>query len=272
MRNIFFNIVLSVTTCLFVTPTYSNNFDVKFNKILKSDHRSQTNKARDKFRNPKQTLEFFGLKPDTNVMEITPGKGWYTEIIAPFVMEDGTFNSVIYEVNENSKPYFKKLDKFYRSKLKERPDIYKNAKLITIDPKKPKFNLNKKVDMVLTFRNVHNWAKAKSADSMFKFFFSSLKSGGVFGVVEHRALKETPIQEQIRSGYMTEKYVIELAQQVGFEFISSSEINSNPKDTKKHSGGVWTLLPNLRGVNESEKVKYSLIGESDRMTLKFLKP
>ena len=272
MKNVFLNLVIMITTFLLVSPVYSDNFSLKFDKILNSDHRSQPNKGRDQFRNPKQTLEFFGLKPNSNVIEITPGRGWYTEIIAPFVKENGTFSSVIYEVNENSKTYFKKLDKFYRSKLKERPDIYGNVKLITIDPKNPKFNLNKKADMVLTFRNVHNWAKAKSADSMFKFFFDSLKSGGVFGVVEHRAHEDTSIQEQIRSGYMTEKYVVELAEKVGFEFFSSSDINNNPKDTKRYSGGVWTLLPNLRGLEETEKKKYSQIGESERMTLKFIKP
>ena len=272
MKNVFLYLFVLITAYLSVSPVYSNNFDLKFDKILNSDHRSQVNKGRDKFRNPKQTLEFFGLKPNSNVMEITPGRGWYTEIIAPIVKENGTFSSVIYEINDSSKTYFKKLDKYYRSKLEQRPDIYSNVRLITIDPKNPKYNLNKKVDMVLTFRNVHNWAKAKSAESMFSFFFDSLKSGGVFGVVEHRAFNDTPIQEQIRSGYMTEKFVIELAKKVGFKFVSSSDVNNNPKDTKKHSGGVWTLLPNLRGVKESEKLKYSQIGESDRMTLKFLKP
>ena len=107
---------------------------------------------------------------------------------------------------------------------------------------------------------------------VFKFFFESLKSGGVLGVVEHRAIEKTPIEEQIRSGYMTEKYVLELAQKVGFQYAASSNINNNPKDTKNYTGGVWTLLPNLRGIKKVDRKKYSQIGESDRMTLKFIKP
>ena len=272
MRNTFLNVVVIITTYFFTTSAHSNNFNLKLDEILNSNHRSQINKDRDKFRNPKQTLEYFGLRSDSHVMEITPGRGWYTEILAPVVKDNGIFSAVIYQINDNSKAYFKKLDKFYRSKLKQRPDMYEDVKIIAIDPKKPKFDLKEKVDIVLTFRNVHNWAKAKSADSMFKFFFDSLKSGGVFGVVEHRAHEDTSIQEQIRSGYMTEKYVVELAEKVGFEFFSSSDINNNPKDTKRYSGGVWTLLPNLRGLEETEKKKYSQIGESDRMTLKFIKP
>ncbi len=272
MKIILLNIIVTITTCFLLTPVYSTELDSILEKALSSDHRSLKNRERDKFRNPKETLKFFGLTSKTTVMEISPGKGWYTEVIAPIVNEKGTFYSVIYKVNNDSKPFFKKMDKFYRTKLKDRPDIYENVNLITISPKSPKSALNGKIDMVLTFRNVHNWAKAKSAESMFSFFYDSLKREGILGVVEHRAKKGTPLQTQIQSGYMTEKYVIELAQKVGFKYISSSTINNNPKDKKNHARGVWNLLPNLRGVKENEKEKYYGIGESDRMTLKFKKP
>ncbi|OUT95651.1 MAG: hypothetical protein CBC01_09070 [Betaproteobacteria bacterium TMED41] len=272
MINISINIITLIATLLFLTSVNASNLDLKFEKVLNSDHRSLNNKNRDKFRNPKETLRFFGLSTSTNVIEISPGRGWYTEIIAPIVFENGNFTSVIYEINNESKPYLKKLDKLYREKLNSRPDIYGRANLISINPKNPEYKLKKKVDMVLTFRNVHNWAKAKSAENMFKFFFESLKSGGVLGVVEHRAIEKTPIEEQIRSGYMTEKYVLELAQKVGFQYAASSNINNNPKDTKNYTGGVWTLLPNLRGIKKVDRKKYSQIGESDRMTLKFIKP
>jgi predicted methyltransferase len=264
--------LLLITTWFLLTPAYSSDLDLLLEQVLSSDHRSLTNKNRDKFRNPKETLKFFGLTANTNVVEITPGRGWYTEILAPIVKDKGKFNSVIYEINDTSKPYFKKLDKFYRTKLKQKPNIYGKVNLIPIDSKNPKFNLSKKADMVLTFRNVHNWAKAKSAELMFRFFFDSLKNGGTLGVVEHRAIKKTPLEEQIRSGYMTEQYVIKLAKKVGFKYVASSNINNNPKDKKNYPGGVWTLLPNLRGLKVTEKNKYSKIGESDRMTLKFLKP
>jgi predicted methyltransferase len=126
--------------------------------------------------------------------------------------------------------------------------------------------------MVLTFRNVHNWAKAGTADAMFQAFHTALKTGGVLGVVEHRARPGTSFQRQIDSGYMTEAYVIETATRAGFKLVASSDINYNPKDTTDHPGGVWNLPPNLRGVAEKDKAKYLAIGESDRMTLKFVKP
>ena len=255
-----------------ITPAYSNDFLVDIDKVLSSDHRSITNKARDKYRNPKQTLNFFGLKKNMSVIEVSPGKGWYTEVLAPTLKKNGKFYATIYKVSDDSRPFIKKLDSSYRSMLKKHPEKYSKTNLIPIDLKNPKFNLSEKVDMILTFRNVHNWTKAKTDLIMFKSFFNSLKQGGILGVVEHRAKPNTPIKKQIETGYMTEEYVKNLANKVGFKFVSSSDINNNPKDNKNYSGGVWTLLPNLRGVSNSEKDKYMKIGESDRMTLKFEKP
>jgi len=126
--------------------------------------------------------------------------------------------------------------------------------------------------MVLTFRNVHNWAKAGNADAMFKAFYDTLKPGGILGVKDHRAKPGTPFQRQIDSGYMTEAWVIETAQKAGFKLDNKSEINANPKDAADYPGGVWTLPPNLRNVPDADKPKYLAIGESDRMTLKFVKP
>ena len=125
--------------------------------------------------------------------------------------------------------------------------------------------------MVLTFRNVHNWAKAGSAESMFAGFASALKPGGVLGLVEHRAKEGTPLEKQIQSGYMTEAYVIQMAKDAGFRLDAKSEINANPKDTADHPKGVWNLLPSLRGVADEDKANIMSIGESDRMTLRFIK-
>ena len=127
------------------------------------------------------------------------------------------------------------------------------------------------VDMVLTFRNVHNWAKAGNAEAMFKVFYDVLKPGGVLGVVDHRALPGTSFEDQIDSGYMTEEYVIETAEKAGFELVGRSEVNANPKDTKDYPEGVWTLPPTL-ALGDKDREKYLAIGESDRMTLKFVKP
>ena len=156
--------------------------------------------------------------------------------------------------------------------LKSYPDVYSKTNLIPINLKNPKFNLTEKVDMILTFRNVHNWAKSKNELIMFTSFFNSLKKGGILGVVEHRAKKNTSLEKQIKTGYMTEEFVKTIANKVGFKFIDSSDINNNPKITKNYSGGVWTLLPNLRDIKSSEKNEFINIGESDRMTLKFKKP
>jgi predicted methyltransferase len=126
-------------------------------------------------------------------------------------------------------------------------------------------------DMVLTFRNVHNWAKAGNADAMFKVFHDVLKPGGVLGVKDHRAKPGTSFEQQIASGYMTEEWVIEAAQKAGFKLVAKSEVNANPKDTKDHPKGVWTLPPTL-ALGDQDREKYLAIGESDRMTLKFVKP
>jgi len=126
--------------------------------------------------------------------------------------------------------------------------------------------------MVLTFRNVHNWAKAGNADAMFKAFYDVLKPGGILGVKDHRAKPGTPFERQIDSGYMTEAWVIETAQKAGFKLDNKSEINANPRDSADYPGGVWTLPPTLRNVSDVDRSKYIAIGESDRMTLKFVKP
>jgi len=126
-------------------------------------------------------------------------------------------------------------------------------------------------DLVLTFRNVHNWSAAKTDEAMFRAFFDALKPGGVLGVVEHRANEGTSLDQMIKSGYMTEAYVIALAEKAGFKFAARSEINANPKDTKDHPRGVWTLPPTFR-LGDQDRQKYAAIGESDRMTLKFVKP
>ena len=125
--------------------------------------------------------------------------------------------------------------------------------------------------MVLTFRNVHNWAKAGTAESMFSGFARALKPGGILGLVEHRAKPGTSLDDQIRSGYMTVDYVVQMAEAAGFRLDASSEINANPKDTTDHPGGVWNLLPNLRNIADEDKEAISAIGESDRMTLLFKK-
>ena len=255
-------------------PSYSNDGQNKeaLERVLQGSHRSEANRLRDKYRRPVETLTFFGVKPNSNVVEITPGRGWYSEILAPLLKAKGTFTAVIYDANLTDNAYLKKLNGFYKTKLGGSPEIYSNVQLKEINHKSPVFDLDNSADFVLTFRNVHNWAKSGTTDEMFRSFYKSLKTGGVLGVVEHRARAGTSLSQQIKSGYMTEQFVIKTAEKAGFIFSAGSSINNNSLDAKDHKNGVWTLLPVQRGLSEKEKSIYAKIGESDRMTLKFVKP
>lgn len=239
---------------------------------LQGPHRSDPNRARDQYRHPKETLLFFGLRPDMTVVEISPANGWYTEIIAPLLKQQGRYHAAVPVLTDDMPEAMKRRDATYRQMLKTAPELYGEPTIKTYDAAAPVFAPDGSADLVVTFRNVHNWAKAGNTQSMFKGFFHALKTGGVLGVVEHRAKPDTPLSKQIESGYMTEQFVIEVATAAGFRLDRSSEINSNALDTKDHPGGVWNLPPNLRGVAESDKPKFRAIGESDRMTLRFVKP
>jgi predicted methyltransferase len=163
-------------------------------------------------------------------------------------------------------------EKKFDAKLAERPDLYgKVIKTHLLAPAFVHMAPNGSADLVLTFRNAHNWAKAGNAEAMFKSFYDVLKPGGVLGVVDHRAKPGTSFQRQIESGYLTEAYVIGLAEGAGFKLVESSEVNANSKDTADHPKGVWTLPPTL-ALGNQDRDKYLAIGESDRMTLKFVKP
>ena len=240
--------------------------------VIQGPHRSDANRARDQYRHPKETLLFFGLKPHMTVVEISPANGWYTEIIGPLLKQQGQYHAAVPLLTDDMPEAMKRRDAAYRQMLKSAPALYGEPTITTYDAAAPVFAPEGTADLVLTFRNVHNWAKAGHTQPMFNGFFKAVKPGGVLGVVEHRAKPGTPLSKQIESGYMTEQFVIEAAAAAGFRLDRSSEINSNSLDTKDHPGGVWNLPPNLRGVAESDKPKFRAIGESDRMTLRFVKP
>ena len=275
IKNPVITVVLLVSSVFFSgNPSYSNDLQNKevLERSLQGSHRSEANRLRDKYRRPVETLTFFGVKPNSNVVEITPGRGWYSEILAPLLKANGTFTAVIYDADLTDNAYLKKLNGLYKTKLGDSPEIYSNVQLEEINHKSPVFDLDSSADFVLTFRNVHNWAKSGTTDEMFRSFYKSLKTGGVLGVVEHRARAGTPLSQQIKSGYMTEQFVIKTAEKAGFVFSAGSNINNNSLDSKDHKNGVWTLLPVQRGLSDKEKSVYAKIGESDRMTLKFVKP
>lgn len=235
-------------------------------EALKSSYRTPGNEERDRYRNPRETLEFFGLEPEMTVVEISPGTGWYAEILAPYLNAKGKYIAAAVPVS-----VYASGQKFL-DWVQSHPEI---AQKIVVSDFAPPEMVNiaapASADMVLTFRNVHNWTKSGGDKAAFKAFFDVLKPGGILGVVEHRANPKKKIDKKGLSGYVAEKEVIRLAQQAGFKLVAKSEINANPKDTKDYPKGVWTLPPRF-AEGEKDRARYAAIGESDRMTLKFVKP
>lgn len=241
--------------------------------VLAAEHRSDEHKARDAHRHPKETLEFFGLTRDMTVVELWPGGGWYTEVIGPFLRDEGTY--IVTNWPADHERYGKYAKKF-TDKLAANPEIYGEPTVITA-PTDANEHLvlapPNSVDMVLTFRNSHGWYNNGQTEQIYRAAYEALKPGGTFGVVQHRAAEGANPEETAEKGYLPEAQVIAAAEAVGFELVEKSEINANPKDTKDYEGGVWTLPPNLGGEQSDEdKAKHAEIGESDRMTLKFRKP
>jgi predicted methyltransferase len=243
--------------------------------ILGGDWRSPENVARDVWRHPRETLTFFGVDPSQTVVEISPGGGWYTEILAPMAHGKGRYIAAINDPasasNERAREYFTKSNQAFRDKLAARPDLYGQASVVEVNPSAPVFGEPGSADVVLTFRNVHNWVMAGNEAAMFKGFHDVLRPGGVLGVVEHRAAAGKTLEEVKESGYLPQEYVVGLATAAGFVLEEASEVNANPADTKDHPNGVWTLPPS-NNHEEADKAKYAAIGESDRMTLRFVKP
>lgn len=238
--------------------------------VLAGDHRSEANRARDVWRHPVETLDFFGVAPGQRVVEIWPGAGWYTEVLGPLLNNSGTYIAATPDPNGASDGMKAGLQR-YKDKLAARPDLYKTTQVVAFGPNALEFVPPNSVDRVLTFRNVHNWMAAGWAEQAFKAMFAALKPGGVLGVVEHRANNDQPQDPKAPTGYVRQDYVIKLATDAGFKLVAMSEVNSNPRDTKDYPKGVWTLPPTL-SLKDQDKDKYLAIGESDRMTLRFVKP
>jgi predicted methyltransferase len=258
----------------------------KLAEILAGPHRSADNRARDAARHPAETLAFFGVKPEHTVVELWPGGGWYTEILAPYVKDEGKLIVTIYDP-KGPEAYYgtgqaqKMLERFEKDKdvlgdvatatVPQKVTIGKDGKVSKIEIQKFSLAPAGSVDVVLTFRNSHGWYNSGAEKLIYGAAFEALKPGGTFGIVQHRAPEGADPKETAKKGYLPEKTVIEAAEAVGFKLAEKSEINGNPKDTHDHPEGVWNLPPSLRG-GDVDKDKYVAIGESDRMTLKFIKP
>ncbi len=257
-------------------PAAPQTFADRLQAAIDGDHRKTEHKARDAFRNPAATLAFFGLDAGQTVIEITPGGGWYTEILAPALKGQGQLITAIVDPStassERAQEYYSKGNQSFRDKLAGAADHYSEVEIVEFNSAEPSFGADGSADLVVTFRNVHNWTGAGNDQAMFNGFYKALRPGGVLGVVEHRAAEGTSTEDSAKSGYLTESYVIGLAEQAGFQLAEKSEINANPKDTKDHPNGVWNLPPVLRVAEGEDQARFEAIGESDRMTLKFVKP
>jgi predicted methyltransferase len=269
MKNIFILTFIFLYSSTAFAQTINNNVE----KYMQGDHRSDSNISRNQYRHPKETLAFFEIEENMHVVEIWPSSGWYTEILAPALKEKGKYYAAGFAVSAKRTPEWRKnMVANFNDKLKKHPELYSEVIVTELSvPERVEIAPANSVDRVLTFRNVHNWMKGDYEDGVFAAMFNALKPGGVLGLVEHRAKEGTPIKQQKKSGYISESHVIALAEKAGFKLLAKSEVNANKLDSKDHPKGVWTLPPSLR-LKDIDKEKYLAIGESDRMTLTFIKP
>lgn len=245
------------------------NAELDWDTALNGDHRSERNAARDVYRHPRETLEFFGLREDMTVVELYPGGGWYTEVLAPLLASSGSYYAA--HMGPNGGSYARRALGRYLQKLAENDDVFGGVTVTTLAPPSSIVIAPAgTADMVLAFRNVHSWMGAGVLADVFIAAHDALKPGGVFGIVQHRARDGRDEGAMKATGYISEDYVIAAARSVGFELAGRSEINGNPRDTGQWAGGVWELPPSLQG-DEADREARLAVGESDRMTLKFVK-
>jgi len=237
---------------------------------LAGAQRSDENRARDAWRHPGQTLGFFGFAPTQTVIEVYPGGGWYTEILAPALRGSGTLIAAHYGENTGSE-YRTKSHREFVAKLAAQPAVYDQVKVTAYDPAEGKgLAAPGSADLIVTFRNLHGLVRAGTLDTFLADAFAALKPGGVLGIVQHRAPEGFEPADGSK-GYLPQSLVVSRGEAAGFKLEATSEINANPKDTADHPDGVWDLPPSLRA-GDKDREKYLAIGESDRMTLKFVKP
>lgn len=238
--------------------------------LIAGPQRTEANRVRDPYRHPEATLEFFGLKDAMTVVEIWPGgAGWWTEILAPFLATHGRYYAAL--PNPARSEEARKGDEAFAAKMAADPKRYGKVITTTLDGDRDAIAPDNSADLVLTFRNLHDWVPEGAAAPALRAMYRALKPGGILGIEDHRAANDRPQDPAVKSGYLREDYTIKLVESVGFKFVAKSEVNANPKDTKDYPDGVWTLPPTLR-LKDQDRAKYIAIGESDRYTMKFVKP
>jgi predicted methyltransferase len=238
--------------------------------VVAGEHRAAANKARDMYRHPVETLKFFGVTPKSTVVELWPFGGWYTEILAPYLRDNGVYYAAAMDpasTNAEDQRNNASLSKL----LEARPDLYSKVRMSVLAPGKMQIAPDGTADLVVTFRNVHNWVWSGIEKDVLAAAFRALKPGGVLGVVEHRNNDPDYNPKTPGQAYVGEEYAVKLIESAGFKLAGRSSINHNPRDTRDYPRGVWTLPPNY-AMGDVDRAKYAAIGESDRFTLKFVKP
>lgn len=267
-------ITLAALTLASASLSTTTVFADAISDAVNDEHRPVEHRLRDEYRRPQSTLRFFDVQPNMAVAEIAPGGGWYSHILAPLLKDKGQFYAAHFYIDENTGNYFKKSLKKFKQVVATNPS-FKNVKITEFH----QLNAHNiapagSLDRVLTFRNVHNWymrGEQAGLDGAFSSFFKALKKGGILGVVEHKLPESSADEAQKKSGYMKQSVVVAAAEKAGFKLLAESPINLNPLDSASHPKGVWTLPPSLR-LGDKDRAKYLAIGESSRMTLKFVKP
>ncbi len=260
-----------VLTIIFLPVLAQATEHAAIEQAIAAPSRSAENVNRDQYRHPQETLAFFGIKEDMNVLEILPGRGWYTEILAPLLTDKGHLTVASFGDNHPNE-YLRKVHKAFMGVLDDQPSVYGNVKHVVFENDGYLNEVDAdSQDMVLTFRSTHNWIRyGNRTREVYEAMYRVLRQGGVLGVVQHRANPGSDSLETAKKGYVTETYLIKLLEDIGFELVGKSEINANPLDSKDYPEGVWTLPPSLRA-NDGNEERYRAIGESDRMTLRFVK-
>jgi predicted methyltransferase len=248
----------------------AEHFDPKLEAAVDSDFRSAADKARDPYRHPLQTLTFFGLKPNMTVVELWPFGGWYTQILAPYLHDHGMLYAAAMDPDSTA-PEDKRYNAEFEAMLAAHPQVYDRVKMTVLAPGKMQIAPDGTADLAVTFRNIHNWAWAGMEKDVFAAAFRALKPGGTLGVEEHRNDDANFVPKTPGQAYVGEQYAIDLIQSAGFRLVGQSNVNRNPKDTKDYPKGVWTLPPTY-AEGDKDRARYAAIGESDRFTLRFVKP
>jgi predicted methyltransferase len=277
MKKIITSILTACCLLAATTVVQAEPWRARLTELAEDPARGAANLHRNQYRNPVETLLFFGIEPQMSVLELWPVRGWYTEILAPFVKDQGqltiaTFRQDLGNRADAKMQFWARLSSRLEQRIDEQSEHFGPVRRIVLDPPQllPK-PADAQFDMVLSFRNVHIWNQQGHLLATLEQLYRVLKPGGILGMVEHRAAKVTELTSVASEGYTDEAYLIAVAERVGFQLVASSEINANPRDTKDHPKGVYTLPPTL-ALGLERRDYYLSIGESDRMTLKFIKP